>query len=47
MATDEPKALKEANRQVRAALRDCYKLLERSASLLRHNRQDGEPPTSA
>ena len=40
---EEPRALKEANRQVRELLRDCYDLLERSSFLLK-SKQDNEPP---
>jgi hypothetical protein len=42
--TEEPRALKEVNRQVREALQDCEKLLERSAFLLRESKQDNDPP---
>ena len=40
---DQPKVLKEANRQVREALRDCEHLLESSAFLLRQTNQDNDP----
>jgi hypothetical protein len=35
--------LKEANRLVRQALRDCDNLLERSERMLERSRQDNQP----
>jgi len=44
--TREPRIarLREANRQLRAALRECGELLERTERMLRRSRQDNDPP---
>jgi hypothetical protein len=46
MAThfDELAELREVNRQLREALKDCHDLLERTRELLRRTGQDNDPP---
>jgi uncharacterized membrane protein YccC len=46
-STGDPEDLRETNRQLTAALKDCYELLDRTKELLRRAQQDTDPPNES
>jgi hypothetical protein len=46
-STGDSEDLRETNRQLTAALKDCHDLLERTKELLRRAQQDTDPPNES